>query len=152
MPTIIKNAASAFLVRESSCLDGVPCKLHHKKRDETNVMSGNEKNLEIRIERGIGVAAAREKHVSSMPAISRRTFLASGTAAGASLLLGQMAEAESSGGDDGLKEYDIATNGISLHVTEQGEGPAAPAFPASWGISNSTMWGMGTTRSLCRGQ
>ena len=28
--------------------------------------------------------------------------------------------------DDGplLKEYDIATNGISLHVTEQGEGPA----------------------------
>src|ERR1700761_2362731 len=23
-----------------------------------------------------------------------------------------------------LKEYDIATNGISLHVTEQGEGPA----------------------------
>src|SRR5882762_535109 len=70
------------------------------------------------------VPAAREKHVSSMPAISRRTFLASGIAAGASLLLGQMAEAESSGGDGGLKEYDIATNGISLHVTEQGEGPA----------------------------
>jgi hypothetical protein len=44
------------------------CKLHHKKRDETNVMSGNEKNLEIRIEQDMGVAAAREKHVSSMPA------------------------------------------------------------------------------------
>jgi pimeloyl-ACP methyl ester carboxylesterase len=26
--------------------------------------------------------------------------------------------------DPALKEYDIATNGISLHVTEQGEGPA----------------------------
>jgi hypothetical protein len=71
-------------------------------------MSGNDKNLEIRIEQDMGVAAAREKHVSSMPAISRRTFLASGTAAGASLLLGQMAEAESSGGDDDIKEYDIA--------------------------------------------
>src|SRR5260370_19653173 len=59
-----------------------------------------------------------------MPAISRRTFLASGIAAGASLLMGQMAEAESSGGDDGFKEYDITTNGIFLHVTEQGEGPA----------------------------
>jgi pimeloyl-ACP methyl ester carboxylesterase len=37
-----------------------------------------------------------------------------------------MARAESSGGFDGLvlKEYDIATNGITLHVTEQGEGPA----------------------------
>jgi pimeloyl-ACP methyl ester carboxylesterase len=87
-------------------------------------MSGNKKNLEIRIEQDMDVAAAREKHVSSMPAISRRAFLARGTAAGASLLLGQMAEAESSGGDDGLEEYDIATNGISLHVTEQGEGPA----------------------------
>jgi hypothetical protein len=31
-------------------------------------MSGNEKNLEIRIEQDMGVAAAREKHVSSMPA------------------------------------------------------------------------------------
>jgi pimeloyl-ACP methyl ester carboxylesterase len=70
------------------------------------------------------IAAAREEIVSSMPAVSRRTFIAGGTAVGASLLLGQMAEAESSGGAEGLKEYDIATNGISLHVTEQGEGPA----------------------------
>ncbi len=34
-----------------------------------------------------------------------------------------MANAKNSGADDGLKEYDITTNGISLHVTEQGEGP-----------------------------
>jgi pimeloyl-ACP methyl ester carboxylesterase/catechol 2,3-dioxygenase-like lactoylglutathione lyase family enzyme len=40
--------------------------------------------------------------------------------------LGQTAGAESRGSVDGppLKEYDIAANGISLHVTEQGEGPA----------------------------
>jgi pimeloyl-ACP methyl ester carboxylesterase len=34
------------------------------------------------------------------------------------------AGAESLARNDGLKEYDVATNGISLHVTEQGEGPA----------------------------
>jgi pimeloyl-ACP methyl ester carboxylesterase len=45
-----------------------------------------------------------------------------GTTVAASLLLRGIVEAESSGGS--LKEYDIATNGISLHVTEQGEGPA----------------------------
>src|SRR6202023_2402856 len=58
--------------------------------------------------------------------ISRRRFLAGGAAVGASLLLGHMAGAASVGGGDGplLKEYDIATNGISLHVAEQGEGPA----------------------------
>src|ERR1700724_1889591 len=58
--------------------------------------------------------------------LSRRTFLAGGTAVGAGLLLGRMARAESFRGVDSplLKEYDIATNGISLHVTEQGEGPA----------------------------
>jgi pimeloyl-ACP methyl ester carboxylesterase len=70
-------------------------------------------------------AVVREKCVIPVPAISRRTLLAGGTAVGASLLLGRIARAESSGGVDGprLKEYDIATNGISLHVTEQGEGP-----------------------------
>jgi pimeloyl-ACP methyl ester carboxylesterase len=58
-------------------------------------------------------------------AISRRTFLAGGAAVGASLLLDRMVRAEGSIGVDGpLKEYVIATNGISLHVTEQGEGPA----------------------------
>jgi pimeloyl-ACP methyl ester carboxylesterase len=58
--------------------------------------------------------------------ISRRAFFAGGTAVGASLLLNKKAEAESFGAIDSplLKQYDIATNGISLHVTEQGEGPA----------------------------
>jgi hypothetical protein len=64
--------------------------------------------------------------MSLVRAISRRAFLAGGTAVGAGVLLGRMAQAETSGGVDGphLKDYDIATNGISLHVTEQGEGPA----------------------------
>jgi pimeloyl-ACP methyl ester carboxylesterase len=35
-----------------------------------------------------------------------------------------MAKAENSGSGEGLKKYDVTTNGISLHVTEQGEGPA----------------------------
>ena len=35
-----------------------------------------------------------------------------------------MTRAENPGGNSDLKEYDITTNGISLHVTEQGEGPA----------------------------
>jgi pimeloyl-ACP methyl ester carboxylesterase len=34
-----------------------------------------------------------------------------------------MTNTQVSEGDDGLKMYDIATNGISLHVTEQGKGP-----------------------------
>jgi hypothetical protein len=40
--------------------------------------------------------------------------------------LDQSAGAENLVGAEGhvLKEYEIATNGISLHVTEQGEGPA----------------------------
>src|ERR1700731_4701339 len=64
--------------------------------------------------------------VIPVPGISRRTFLAGGTAVGTSLLLGRIPRAESSGGADGsrFKEHDVATNGISLHVTEQGEGPA----------------------------
>jgi pimeloyl-ACP methyl ester carboxylesterase len=35
-----------------------------------------------------------------------------------------MATVENSGGNGLLKTYDVATNGISLHVTEQGNGPA----------------------------
>jgi pimeloyl-ACP methyl ester carboxylesterase len=40
--------------------------------------------------------------------------------------MGRMATAQLSEGADGhpLKEYDIATNGITLHVTDRGEGPA----------------------------
>ena len=68
---------------------------------------------------------ANTKYVTPMSAISRRTFLAGGAAVGAGLLLGRMARAERFRGDGPLlKEYDLATNGISLHVTEQGEGPA----------------------------
>ena len=51
-------------------------------------------------------------------------FAGGSTTVVASLLEGQMAEAENSAGDEGLKEYDVMTNGISLHLTEQGEGPA----------------------------
>ena len=60
------------------------------------------------------------------PSISRRAFLASGTAFGASLLLERGAQAQSpgTGGVSGIKEYDVNTNGIILHVTEQGDGPA----------------------------
>ena len=56
--------------------------------------------------------------------LSRRTLLVAGTAAAASLLEGKMTKAQISGGSDGLKEYDVAMNDITLHVTEQGEGPA----------------------------
>ena len=92
-----------------------------------NVLSHSEKSLGIDSDRDMsGMVAGSEKHVSSLLAISRRTFIAGGAAAGASPLLSQMAAAEMIGAIDGLrfKEYDVATNGISLHVTEQGEGPA----------------------------
>jgi pimeloyl-ACP methyl ester carboxylesterase len=47
-------------------------------------------------------------------------------AVGASLLMGPTAEAQSASGtaSSEVKEYDVATNGISLHVTEQGAGAA----------------------------
>src|SRR6478609_3183140 len=62
-----------------------------------------------------------ELEVSFKRNISRRALLAGGTAVVASSLLeGQMAKAQSTGGDDGLKVYDVTTNGITLHVTEQG--------------------------------
>jgi pimeloyl-ACP methyl ester carboxylesterase len=64
--------------------------------------------------------------VIPLAVISRRTFLAGSIAVGASLLQGQMAKAERSGAIDStsFKEYDVVTNGISLHLTEQGQGPA----------------------------
>jgi hypothetical protein len=59
-------------------------------------MSVNEKNLEISFEEDMPIiAAAAEKYVISTPAFSRRILLMGGTALGASLLLGRMAEAES---------------------------------------------------------
>ncbi len=95
--------------------------------NSVTIMSFNEKHLEISSEQGMpAITTDRETYLSTGPAISRRTFLAAGAAVGGGLLLGQMAEASSVGGADGplLKEYDIDTNGITLHVTEQGEGPA----------------------------
>src|SRR5579863_10176045 len=58
--------------------------------------------------------------------VNRRTFLAAAAAVGGGVLLGQVAKAISGGGAGGhlLKEYGIDTNGITLHVTEQGDGPA----------------------------
>jgi pimeloyl-ACP methyl ester carboxylesterase len=90
-------------------------------------MSCTEKNFELSFEQDLpAMAAARQRYVISMSDISRRTFLAGGAAVGASLLLGYTAGAQNVGGGNGplLREYDIATNGISLHVTEQGDGPA----------------------------
>jgi pimeloyl-ACP methyl ester carboxylesterase len=70
----------------------------------------------------VSIPVAKKESVSH----SRRTVLAAGAALGGGLLLGQMVAAASGGGADGpqLKEYDIDTNGITLHVTQQGEGPA----------------------------
>jgi pimeloyl-ACP methyl ester carboxylesterase len=88
-------------------------------------MSSNEKELKFNYERDMPSIDGPE-HGIPVSAMSRRVFLAGGTSVGASLLLGRIAPAEDFGEIDGspLKEYDIATNGISLHVTEQGEGPA----------------------------
>lgn len=75
------------------------------------------------------------------PPISRRAMLVRGTAALGGLLLrramltggatalgemvdGNSARAQTPGLRADVKEYDISANGITLHVTEQGEGPA----------------------------
>src|ERR1700722_2675856 len=87
-------------------------------------MNSNETNSEIGFEQDLSGIVKR--NVIPTPAIPRRTFLAAGTAVGASVLLGRMAGAASLAGvaSPALKESDIATNGITLHVTEQGDGPA----------------------------
>ena len=44
----------------------------------------------------------------------------------------RMAQVNIGEGNDGVKHYEMATNGIRLHVTEQGEGPTVlfcPGFP-----------------------
>jgi pimeloyl-ACP methyl ester carboxylesterase len=72
-------------------------------------------------------AGTKAKHgASSGAALSRRMLLAGGTAIGAIMALGVGAEdllAAGRGRGD-FKEYDVDTNGISLHSTEQGAGPA----------------------------
>jgi hypothetical protein len=90
-------------------------------------MNSNEKDLRLSAQQDtVALATKEDKPAISNSAISRRSFLAGGTAVGASLLLGRVARANGFAGVDGpqIKESDIATNGISLHVTEQGEGPA----------------------------
>lgn len=68
--------------------------------------------------------SGNEKNPNTGFVLSRRTLLVAGIAAAASLMESRMANAENSGGVDSLKEYDVTTNGISLHVTEQGQGLA----------------------------
>ena len=95
--------------------------------ESASVMSSDQKKFEISSEHGRpAFAAAKAKRAFPMPAISRRACIAGGAAIGAGVLPGQQALAKGFGGVDGpsLKEYDIAANGIFLHVTEQGEGPA----------------------------
>jgi pimeloyl-ACP methyl ester carboxylesterase len=87
-------------------------------------MSIDTTKLEVSLKSGI--PAEEDKSVITRHTISRRAVLADATALGASLCLDQLARAENIGGtvSFAIKEYDIATNGISLHVTEQGDGPA----------------------------
>jgi pimeloyl-ACP methyl ester carboxylesterase len=94
---------------------------------KVNTMNSNEKDLRLSAQQDtVAIVTKEDKSAISNSAISRRTFLAGSTAVGASLLFGRVARANSFGGFEGppIKESDIATNGISLHVAEQGEGPA----------------------------
>jgi hypothetical protein len=58
-------------------------------------------------------------------AVSRRLFLAGGAAAATGLMLGNVSLGQTSRSLSGplFKQYEVDTNGITLHVTEQGEGP-----------------------------
>ena len=55
---------------------------------------------------------------------SRRSLLNAGVTIGITLALHNAAFAETKGATLPIKETDIPTNGINLHVTELGEGPA----------------------------
>jgi pimeloyl-ACP methyl ester carboxylesterase len=93
----------------------------------TSVTSSNQKILEVSSERGTpAFAVATERYIAPVPAVSRRACLVGGVAIGVSLLLDRRAIAKGVEGVPmvSLKEYDVAVNGICLHVTEQGEGPA----------------------------
>jgi pimeloyl-ACP methyl ester carboxylesterase len=60
----------------------------------------------------------------SVPSILGGGAFVAGTSAAASLLTGGAAQADIHEGEDGIREYEISTNGVSLHVIEQGKGPA----------------------------
>jgi pimeloyl-ACP methyl ester carboxylesterase len=72
-------------------------------------------------------APTRDTHLMPEAALSRRSFLAAGAmlgaGAGAAMLMGNIPAARAAGGHE-IKEYNVATNGITLHVTEMGEGEA----------------------------
>jgi pimeloyl-ACP methyl ester carboxylesterase len=59
-----------------------------------------------------------------MPSIFGSGSLGAERSGAASLLTGGKAQADIREGDGGIKEYEISTHGVSLHVTEQGNGPA----------------------------
>jgi pimeloyl-ACP methyl ester carboxylesterase len=72
-----------------------------------------------------GTSVEKDEFVVDERTISRRSLLSGATALGASLWLGRLARADNIGGTVNfpVKEYDIDTNGISIHVTDQGNGP-----------------------------
>jgi pimeloyl-ACP methyl ester carboxylesterase len=72
-----------------------------------------------------GTSVEKDEFVVDERTISRRSLLSDATALGASLWLGRLARADNIGGTVNfpVKEYDIDTNGISIHVTDQGNGP-----------------------------
>src|SRR5579871_6082804 len=62
---------------------------------KVSVISDNEKNTEINFRQYMpGGAASEEQNVIPLPAFSRRNLLVGGSAMGASLLLGRVAESE----------------------------------------------------------
>jgi pimeloyl-ACP methyl ester carboxylesterase len=72
-----------------------------------------------------GTSVEKDEFVVDERTISRRSLLSGATALGAGLWLGRLAKADNTGGtvNSPVKEYDIDTNGISIHVTDQGNGP-----------------------------
>lgn len=92
-----------------------------------SIVSISEKNSGAGFGEGTPPSAVEtaDAGLNLMPGMSRRTFLTGAAVMGAGMLLGKAAEAASSeAADSSVKQYDIATNGITLHVTELGEGPA----------------------------
>ena len=87
-------------------------------------MNSNERNSEIHFQQDLSGTVKRK--MISKPTIARRAFLAGAMAVGANVLLRRMAAAASLAVVDGtaLKESDVDTNGITLHVTDLGDGPA----------------------------
>lgn len=71
------------------------------------------------------IAPTRDAYPVPDAAPSRRSFLAAGVTlgAGAALLMGSVPVARAAEAHE-IKEYDVAANGITLHVTEMGEGEA----------------------------